>query len=254
MAKCFDEPGANWVPLHELTNGRIKLTSLPLDGTLKQALEGGEHSLWDAVSFLQLVHRAGRPEAGVFLMGLLAYSGNDWKQREMIVDKLSGFDTQGCADFLMAELRRVPGSNSTRGYLNAILKVLGSMPIKLTHSGLRDLVSDPRFSYKMRNKILDLVDDNRWLGRDYPREARTESQKSKFTPLQGRYLAFIHYYTRLHGQAPAETDMQMYFKVSPPSVHQMVLTLEKHGLITRTPGKARSISIRLAPEELPELE
>jgi len=44
-----------------------------------------------------------------------------------------------------------------------------------------------------------------------------------FTPKQGQYLAFIHLYTRLHRRPPAETDMQEYFRVSPPSVHQMVL-------------------------------
>ena len=41
------------------------------------------------------------------------------------------------------------------------------------------------------------------------------------TPKQGQYLAFIHAYTRLHQRPPAEADMQQYFAVSPPSVHQM---------------------------------
>ena len=48
-----------------------------------------------------------------------------------------------------------------------------------------------------------------------------------FTPKQGQYLAFIHLYMRLHRRPPAEADMQEYFRVSPPSVHQMVLTLER---------------------------
>src|SRR5712671_2272384 len=52
-----------------------------------------------------------------------------------------------------------------------------------------------------------------------------------FTPKQGQYLAFIHAYTRLHRRPPAEADMQQYFRVSPPSVHQMVLTLERAGFI-----------------------
>ncbi|MBW1690648.1 MAG: MarR family transcriptional regulator, partial [Deltaproteobacteria bacterium] len=67
------------------------------------------------------------------------------------------------------------------------------------------------------------------------------------------YLAFIYYYTKIHGYPPAETDMQRYFKVSPPSVHQMVLTMEKKGLIKRIPGKARSISPLVPREELPDL-
>ena len=57
-----------------------------------------------------------------------------------------------------------------------------------------------------------------------------------FTPKQGQYLAFIYPYTRMHRRPPAEADMQRYFRVSPPSVHQMVLTLERAGLIRRQPG------------------
>jgi Mn-dependent DtxR family transcriptional regulator len=73
------------------------------------------------------------------------------------------------------------------------------------------------------------------------------------TPKQGQYLAFIHLYTRLHRRPPAETDMQQYFRVSPPSVHQMVLTLEREGFIKRQPKVARSIEVLVDPEHLPEL-
>jgi repressor LexA len=48
--------------------------------------------------------------------------------------------------------------------------------------------------------------------------------------------------------------MQNYFKVSPPSVHQMVLTLEANGSIDRIPGRARSIRLLISREELPDLE
>src|SRR6476646_12129972 len=57
-----------------------------------------------------------------------------------------------------------------------------------------------------------------------------------FTAQQGQYLAYIHLYTRLHRRSPAETDMQEYFRVSPPSVHQMLLTLERAGFIRRQPS------------------
>jgi Mn-dependent DtxR family transcriptional regulator len=74
-----------------------------------------------------------------------------------------------------------------------------------------------------------------------------------FTPKQGQYLAFIHLYTRLHRRPPAEADMQQYFRVSPPSVHQMVLTLERAGLIRRQPRAPRSIKVLVDPNHLPEL-
>jgi Mn-dependent DtxR family transcriptional regulator len=74
-----------------------------------------------------------------------------------------------------------------------------------------------------------------------------------FTPKQGQYLAFIHLYTRLHRRPPAETDMQQYFRVSPPSVHHMVLTLDRAGFIRRQPRVARSIEVLVDPKLLPEL-
>jgi Mn-dependent DtxR family transcriptional regulator len=74
-----------------------------------------------------------------------------------------------------------------------------------------------------------------------------------FTDKQGQYLAFIYAYTRIHGRPPAEADLQRHFRVSPPSVHQMVLTLERAGLIRRRPGVARSIEVLIAPELLPIL-
>jgi SOS-response transcriptional repressor LexA len=73
----------------------------------------------------------------------------------------------------------------------------------------------------------------------------------RFTPKQGQYLAFIYAYTRLHSRPPAEADMQQYFRVSPPSVHQMVLTFERAGFIRRQPGVARNIEILVDPEHLP---
>jgi len=74
-----------------------------------------------------------------------------------------------------------------------------------------------------------------------------------FTPKQGQYLAFIHLYTHLHRRPPAETDMQEYFRVSPPSVHQMVLALERAGFIRRQPRTPRSIKLLVDPKHPPDL-
>jgi len=79
------------------------------------------------------------------------------------------------------------------------------------------------------------------------------SSENRFTDKQGQYLAFIDAYTRVNGRPPAEADMQRHFRVSPPSVHQMVLTLERTGLIRRQPGQARSIQVLVDPEHLPVL-
>jgi DNA-binding MarR family transcriptional regulator len=75
-----------------------------------------------------------------------------------------------------------------------------------------------------------------------------------FTGRQGQYLAFIFYYTKIHRAPPAEADFAKFFKVSPPAVHDMILALERRGLIERTPGKARSVRLRVQRADLPELE
>jgi DNA-binding MarR family transcriptional regulator len=77
--------------------------------------------------------------------------------------------------------------------------------------------------------------------------------KKAYTDKQGQFLAFIYYYSKIHGCAPSEAEMQQFFRVSPPSVHQMILTLETRGLIERTPGQARSIHLLISREELPDL-
>jgi DNA-binding MarR family transcriptional regulator len=59
---------------------------------------------------------------------------------------------------------------------------------------------------------------------------------TNFTPRQRQYLAFIHAYTLVNGRPPAQADMQRFFRLTPPSVHQMLLTLERNGLISRRPG------------------
>jgi DNA-binding MarR family transcriptional regulator len=75
-----------------------------------------------------------------------------------------------------------------------------------------------------------------------------------FTPRQGQYLAFIHAYTLVNGRPPAQADIQRFFRVTPPSVHQMLLTLERQGLISRHPGMPRSIAVLVDRAALPTLE
>jgi hypothetical protein len=75
-----------------------------------------------------------------------------------------------------------------------------------------------------------------------------------FTKKQGQYLAYIHYYSKIHRQPPPESDLQRYFQTTPPSVHQMINTLQLNGFIEKTPGEARSIRVLVRPEHLPKLE
>ncbi|MEK9142645.1 MAG: SOS response transcriptional repressor [Nitrospirota bacterium] len=78
--------------------------------------------------------------------------------------------------------------------------------------------------------------------------------KPPYTERQGQFLAYLYRYSLLNGCAPSEADMQRFFQVTPPTVHQMVLTLERRGFIRRVPGQARSITLIVPPESLPSLK
>lgn len=84
-----------------------------------------------------------------------------------------------------------------------------------------------------------------------PLSFREKAIMAEFTPIQGRYLAFIHAYTNLHGFPPAESEIAAAIRVSAPSVNQMVKMLEKKGLISRQPGEARTIEILVPVNEIP---
>jgi repressor LexA len=77
---------------------------------------------------------------------------------------------------------------------------------------------------------------------------------AKFTDRQGQFLAFIHWYRKLHRQGPGELDLVKFFRVTPPSVHSMIVKLEQLGLITREPGAPRSARVAIPKAEIPALE
>jgi len=81
----------------------------------------------------------------------------------------------------------------------------------------------------------------------------TNHNPAPWSDRQGQYLAFIYAYTTIHRQAPAERDIERFFRVSAPSVHTMIKALEQQGFIRRQAGVARSIQLLVPCEQLPIL-
>lgn len=158
MVKEFDELRRMVGRVPWLTSKGLDLTKFPLDGVLKQAVRESEEEFRGALGVLQAMHHAGRQEAGIFLLGLPAHSGDDWNRRTKIVERLEGFDTKGCADYLFGELKRVKSNNTTRRYLTAVLKVLAGMPLEFVQCGLFSLITDSSFSPRMRDRFMEVLD------------------------------------------------------------------------------------------------
>src|SRR5580704_14788231 len=80
------------------------------------------------------------------------------------------------------------------------------------------------------------------------------SQRSRLHR-KARPVPGLHLHLFSHVPAPARRNrLQCHFQVSPPAVHQMIVMLERNGLIRRQPGVARSIQILVPPEDLPILD
>jgi Mn-dependent DtxR family transcriptional regulator len=89
---------------------------------------------------------------------------------------------------------------------------------------------------------------------DHMADLVSNSSSPRFTEKQGQYLAFIYTYTLLNKQPPAEADFRRFFEVTPPTIHQMIVELERRGLITRVPGQPRTIQLTLSDDEIPRLQ
>jgi Iron dependent repressor, N-terminal DNA binding domain len=108
--------------------------------------------------------------------------------------------------------------------------------------------------YILKVRVFESFGEDAFAVSIHPAPKLDPSVTPSFTAKQGQYLAFIYHYTKIHRQAPAETDLQRYFRVSAPSIHDMIKTLERNGLIEKVPGQARSIRLLIQPENLPRLE
>jgi DNA-binding MarR family transcriptional regulator len=150
-----------------------------------------------------------------------------------------------------AQLRRPVATGSTilvHLYLDDIDDLLGYVSAEANHCDDRKV---RRVLEAVRDRLAGML--QQFTDEPSVKPSAQLVPKSRFTAKQGQYLAFIHYYTKVHEVPPSEADLRRFFKVSPPAVHTMILTLERLGLIERTPGEARSIQVRIPTTELPEL-
>ncbi len=138
-------------------DGYLDLTKVPIDSTISKALSDDREEFANACRILASMAHAGRAEAGVYLCGLLGYCGNDMSRKEEIVAALSHVKTQQAAGLLFAELERTESSNVTRGYISRILKALEGFPLQWVEKGFERLLSDPRWTYRMKRKFREIL-------------------------------------------------------------------------------------------------
>lgn len=127
--------------------------TLPIEPILRQAMSLDVDRAHNAWSFLGTMAGHGRPEAGIFLLGLMRVHGGDLTRMPRLVRAVSFFPSAAAAEALKAEFYRVPSSPATRTYLYEVLRSLMQLPAPLSREALKALAHDKKLSVKWRRRF-----------------------------------------------------------------------------------------------------
>jgi hypothetical protein len=178
--------GVPWIT----KDGFLNMAKFPIDSTLKQAVGKNEEEFRSSCRTLISMYVAGRLETAIFLYGLLIHNNKNIERKEIIVEALGYVKTKESADLLFSaasdrrsgqfdrksdssvaeshtrELHQTVSSNSTRKYINSILKSLQRFPLENINEGFETLLLDKKWSYRMKNKFKAILngDDFRYYG------------------------------------------------------------------------------------------
>jgi hypothetical protein len=135
------------------TVGELDPSTFPIEGVLKQAVGDDLEAAMEGWKFLGILAAADRPEAGVFLLGLMRLHREDLTRMAVLARAVARFPSKAAADALQAEFYRVPSTPATRTYLNTVLHALTMLPADLAAEALQELARDSKLSSKWRRKI-----------------------------------------------------------------------------------------------------
>ena len=145
--------GVPWIT----KDGYFDFSQFPIDSVLKQALSSENSEFMGACSVLSSMYRAGRPEAAVYLFGLIVQNYSNMSRKEIIMKYIEGVKTKECADILFKELNDIKSNNTTRSYINSILNVLMAFPLSIIRDGFEALLNDTKWSSIMRRRFEDII-------------------------------------------------------------------------------------------------
>ncbi len=127
--------------------------TFPIEPILRQAVDVNIERARAAWTFLGMMARNDRPEAGIFLLGLMRVQGGDLTRMADLVRAVSLVPSEAAAEALKAEFYRVPSSPATRTYLNEVLRSLSRLPTPVARDAFQTLADDKKLSPKWRRRF-----------------------------------------------------------------------------------------------------
>ncbi len=127
--------------------------TFPIDSILRQAVDVDVQGATEAWTFLGAMAGHDRPEAGIFLLGLMQVHGADLARMTVLVHAIAFFPSEAAAQALKAEFHRVPSAPATRSYLNEVLRSITLLPAPLAREALKTLADDKKLSVRWRRRF-----------------------------------------------------------------------------------------------------
>lgn len=116
--------------------------TFPIEPILRQAVSPDADRAGNVWNLLGIMARNDRPEAGIFLLGLMRVHADDLTRMATLVRAVSFFPSEAAAETLRAEFYRVPSSPATRTYPNEVLQAITQLPEPLSRKALTALAGD----------------------------------------------------------------------------------------------------------------
>ena len=106
------------------------------------------------------MYNEGKKEAAIFLYGLVAQNYSNITRKEIIIKSFKHIETKEAAEILFNELNNIVSDNTTRRYIDEILKVLKHYPNEMIKDGFESLLHDKKWSIRMKRKFEEVLIDN----------------------------------------------------------------------------------------------
>ena len=135
----------------------IDLGKLPIEPLLRSAVGPDLKDARDAWKILGLMAQRERPEAGIFLLGLMQVHRHDLAEMAALVDAVALVPSAAAAEALKNEFLRTPSSPATRSYLNEVLRAITRLSQPLAVQALGSLAGDERLSTKWRRRVEEVA-------------------------------------------------------------------------------------------------
>ena len=138
-------------------DGGIDFKQIPIEAALHNVIDGNNDELRGRCGALAFMYTEGKKEAAIFLYGLMAHNYNDIVRKEIIVKSFKDIETKEAAEILFRELNSIDSNNTTRKYIDEILKVLKNYPTELIKDRLELLMRDKKWSIRMKRKFEEVL-------------------------------------------------------------------------------------------------